>query len=86
MPSIAYYTHDGSEWCINCAMDKWGDPTLPADALDEHGIPYAHFEGNGGPVFSTDETPADIPCEDGGRDVTCDCCGVIIQEFYEGGE
>ena len=47
---------------------------------DEHGV-HDGFDAH--PVFTTDETSAQLPVQDGGCDLACGTCRMVITPHYD---
>ncbi len=89
---IIAYTYDADWHCPDCAREAAAlgllrrEPPLQL-GTDEHGLAYDLVDKENNPihpVFSTDETPADLAPEYGGYDVYCSDCGAAIA--VQGGE
>jgi hypothetical protein len=94
MTHIIAYTYEAGTHCLNCAKRRDMasgfriDKDRPrAHQLDENGIPYGATDREGNsvhPIFSTDETSAQIARSDGGHDLTCDTCLEVIEPHFDG--
>lgn len=84
MVSIVCYSYDAAYHCVACTRKRFAGG---AGERDENGVPMDAVDSEGNPVhpvFSTDETPADISPDKGGYTVTCDdCFEVIAENEYE---
>lgn len=93
---IIAYKYDADSHCGDCAKLRHinrnaGSPLNPDSEsynpalVDSNWIPYEAVDSEGNkihPVFSTDETPASIPLEEGGNDFACGDCLEIIDYHY----
>lgn len=91
MIRIIAYAYEADIHCPSCARARFGvnpdsDSYTPSES-DSNYIPFNVKDNEGNtihPVFSTDETPADIKPENGGYDLCCGDCFVMIREnFYK---
>lgn len=83
---IIAYTYQADTHCVSCtvAAAKQNRKTQNRRAnYDEHGV---HDGFNAHPVFSTDETSAQLPIKSGGHDLVCGTCLTIITPHYDNNE
>lgn len=90
MPAIIAYTYEAAVHCPDCtraavaaARFWWADD--PDAYSDEHGIPSNARDREGSevcPVFSTDETRADLPVFGGGCALSCGTCRCVIRQHF----
>lgn len=83
---IIAYAYQADIHCVSCmqhlARGKRTTRNRRVD-YDEHGV----HDGLGAhPVFSTDETPAQLPIRDGGHDLACGTCHTVITPHYDNNE
>ena len=90
MPAIIAYTYEAAVHCPDCtraavgaARFLWADD--PDAYSDKHGIPSNACDREGNevrPVFSTDETRADLPVSGGGCTLSCDTCRSVLKQHF----
>lgn len=89
MPAIIAYTYEAAAHCIDCARERFSFAKAScAEHCDENGLEIYALDANGNdvrPIFSTDETCADLPLDAGGCDLVCDTCRKTINAHYAKG-
>lgn len=93
MPSIIAYTYEAATHCPDCARSRFSfakacrasPGALNRDDCDENGVDATAEDREGNavyPVFTTDETCADLPLGYGGDTLSCNTCGLVIKQHY----
>lgn len=83
---IIAYTYEANYHCPDCTRDRF---IVRGAVSDESGVPFGAKDREGNtlhPVFSIDETPADLRPEDGGHTLVCYDCGLIISKNRHEGD